>query len=267
MLPQIQLHLHNANQLISCWLIFSWVLIFLFFWSTLNLKTSLLNSRVQTITTNQPNPKPPGCLLKRNSFYKTCENASVVSAIRCGGLSIPAINHSGGREQLPERCSRRRWQQDLLWVVAVRRGFQDSFPGILSVFGRGWAPRCRWKDASLTQIHPGHSKGIWLLCVLPQNFPGAPCPRAFPLWPWSCGSTAVPVVSQQIFLGDWLLWPSHIYAQTSPFPQAGVGAPQKLWGCFWTHQHHRKGKEGKQHPKPPLEDFFPQGESAECHGW
>lgn len=53
------------------------------------------------------------------------ENASVVSAIRCGGLSNPAINHSGGREQLSEHRSQRRWQQDLLWVVAVKRGFQD----------------------------------------------------------------------------------------------------------------------------------------------
>lgn len=57
----------------------------------------------------------------------------------------------------------------------------------------------------------------------PREVPRCSMPHGLTPEPWIRGcSRALPV---DIF-GDWLLQPSHIYAQTSPLPQAGAGAPQ-----------------------------------------
>lgn len=126
-----------------------------------------------------------------------CENASVVSAIRCGGLSNPAINRSGGREQLPERRSRRRRQQDLLGVVAVKRGFQDCvFLGSSPCLDGDEHPdadgRMPARHGSIQDIPRGSDCSV--SSQRSSQVLHVPGPLPFP--PWSHGSTGVPLPSR-----------------------------------------------------------------------
>lgn len=130
-----------------------------------------------------------------------------MSAIRCGGLSNPAINHSGGREQLPERRSRRRRQQDLLGVVAVKRGFQDCvFLGSSPCLDGDEHPdadgRMPARHGSIQDIPRGsgcsvssqRSSQVLHPRAFPLPSPGAMDPRVFPFPADVFGGLAAPAI-------------------------------------------------------------------------